>query len=198
MRAVRKLILLLVVALWGAGQTHGADSGNKASLFLRDASGATVDPLAVGTNKAVILLFISTDCPISNAYAPEVNRIAAEFGPKGVALRLVYADADVTPAIAKKHLGDYRYMMQALFDPEQKLASRLGAKITPEAFLVGADGKTIYHGRIDDLFPALGKRRQQPTERDLRNALDAFIAGKPVAKPFVEAVGCYLPPPKKP
>lgn len=196
---VRTLFLLLVVALGAAaGSAVMVGSSDKAPLFLRDTSGATMDPLGAGTNKAVVLLFISTDCPISNAYAPEVNRIAAEYGPRGVVLRLVYADIDVTAEVARQHLADYRYSMQAVFDPEQKLASRLGATITPEAFLVGADGKTAYRGRIDDLFPALGKRRQQPTERDLRNALDSFLAGKPVAKSVTQAVGCYLPTLKKP
>ncbi len=166
-------------------------------LRLRDTTGALVEPLSMGTNKAVLVLFISTDCPISNAYAPEVNRITAEYGPRGVVTRLVHADADVTAAIAAKHLADYRYTMTVVLDPAQKLAARLGAKITPEAFVVAADGRTVYRGRIDDMFPALGKRRPEPTERDLRNALDAFLAGKPVAKPVTQAVGCYLPTPKR-
>lgn len=168
------------------------------TLELQTADGQRIDPLAVGTNKAVVVLFISTDCPISNAYAPEVNRIAAEYAPRGVVLRLVYADGDVTPASAKKHLADFSYTMAAVLDPDQKLAARLGAKVTPEVFVVSAAGSTIYRGRIDDLYPALGKRRPQPTERELRAALDAFLAGKPVAKPVTEAVGCYLPPLRKP
>lgn len=184
------LALGLVVPL-GAASLLGA-------LELQTAGGQRIDPLAVGTNKAVVVLFISTDCPISNAYAPEVNRIASEYGPRGVAVRLVYADGDVTPASAKKHLADFGYTMTAVLDPEQKLASRLGAKVTPEAFVVSPTGSTIYRGRIDDMYPALGKRRPQPTERELRAALDAFLAGKPVAKPVTDAVGCYFPPLRKP
>ena len=200
MRASRSTLLALAVAIvsaLGLGAPLGAAS-LLGILDLQTASGQRIEPLAVGTNKAVVLLFISTDCPISNAYAPEVNRIAAEYGPRGVAVRLVYADGDVTPASAKKHLADFRYTMTAVLDPEQKLAARLGAKVTPEAFVVSGAGTTVYRGRIDDLYPALGKRRSQPTERDLRNALDAFLAGRPVAKPVTDAVGCYLPPLKKP
>lgn len=200
MRARRKAILPLIHALLWAWLAvvrldAAAFTGN---IELQTADGQRVEALAVGTNKAVVLLFISTDCPISNAYAPEVNRIAAEYGPRGVVVRLVYADGDVTPGSAKKHLADFRYTMGALLDPEQKLAARLSAKVTPEAFVVSAAGTTVYRGRIDDLYPALGKRRPQPTERDLRNALDAFLAGRPVAKPVTDAVGCYLPPLKKP
>jgi thiol-disulfide isomerase/thioredoxin len=192
------------LSFWLAGVLCAALSGcmsmspssGAEPLFLRDTAGASIEPLAVGTNRVVIFLFISTDCPISNAYAPEVNRIAAQYGRRGVAIRLVHADADVTPEIARKHLADYRYTMTAVLDPAQKLAGRLGAKITPEAFVVAADGRTVYRGRIDDMFPALGKRRPEPTERDLRNALDAFLEGRPVAKPVTQAVGCYLPTPK--
>ncbi len=189
--AVVILSALIVVAPLEAASLLG-------TIEIQTATGQRMEPLAVGTNKAVVLLFISTDCPISNAYAPEVNRIAAEYGPRGVVVRLVYADGDVTPASAKKHLADFRYTMTALLDPGQKLAARLGAKVTPEAFVVSAAGSTVYRGRIDDLYPALGKRRPQPTERDLRSALDAFLAGRPVAKPVTDAVGCYLPPLKKP
>ena len=200
MRVFRTTLLALAVAILsafvpvsplGAASLLGA-------LELQTSTGQRMEPLAVGTNKAVVVIFISTDCPISNAYAPEVNRIASEYGPRGVVVRLVYADGDVTPASAKKHLADFSYTMAAVLDPDQKLAARLGAKVTPEAFVVAAAGATIYRGRIDDMYPALGKRRPQPTERELRAALDAFLSGKPVAKPVTDAVGCYLPPLKKP
>lgn len=200
MSAPRSTLLSLAVAIVsaiGLAAPLGAAS-LLGILEFQTASGQRIEPLAVGTNKAVVVIFISTDCPISNAYAPEVNRIAAEYGPRGVAVRLVYADGDVTPASAQKHLADFSYTTTAVLDPEQKLAARLGAKVTPEAFVVSSAGSTVYRGRIDDLYPALGKRRQQATERELRAALDAFLSGKPVAKPVTEAVGCYLPPLKKP
>ena len=73
------------------------------------------------------------------------------------------------------------------------LLAKFGAKVTPEAAVVGADAKLLYLGRISDLYADLGKRRTVPTEHDLRNALDAILSGKPVPHATGAAVGCLIP-----
>jgi hypothetical protein len=83
--------------------------------------------------------------------------------------------------------------MPIVLDPRNLLATRTGARITPEAVLVGADEKMAYRGRIDDLYADYGKRRPEPTTRDLRRALDAFLAGRTVPEAGGAAVGCFIP-----
>jgi len=145
--------------------------------------------------KVSVIFFITTDCPISNSYAPEVQRICSEYSPKKVSCNLVYVDPDLTAADVKKHVKEFRYTgLPAVLDPAHKLVRAAGAKVTPEAAVIGPGGKVLYRGRIDNLYASLGKRRPEPTERDLRKALDEVLVGKPVTTPATKALGCYIPP----
>jgi len=68
-----------------------------------------------------------------------------------------------------------------------------GVTITPEAAIVNSAGKVVYRGRIDNSYAALGQARRAPTSHDLRDALDATLAGKPAPNPKTKALGCYIP-----
>jgi thiol-disulfide isomerase/thioredoxin len=144
--------------------------------------------------KATVLLFVAPECPISNAYAPEFNRIDADYRGKGVALLAVHADPRVTQDAARQHAIEYGYHFPFQLDPDQKLARKTGITVTPEAAVLDADGDVVYVGRIDDLYVDLGKRRVAATKHDLRDAIDAVIAGRRVQRPAAPAVGCELPP----
>jgi len=72
------------------------------------------------------------------------------------------------------------------------LVKALGATKTPQAFLLGPDGKPRYQGRINNLYADYGQRRQSVTQHDLRHALDAVLAGKPVSQPVTEVIGCHI------
>src|SRR6185436_618162 len=122
--------------------------------------------------KAIVFLFTSTDCPISNRYAPEVRRLATLFAPQGVVFRLVYPNpADKRPAILE-HMTAFAYAgaAQALRDPKHALAKFTGVTVTPEA-AVYAGGRIVYHGRIDDRYVDLGVERPAPTVHDLKDVL---------------------------
>lgn len=149
---------------------------------------------------AVVLLFLGQDCPISNGYTPELARIVAAYGPKKVAFAAVYPDPDLTPEAAAKHAKEYPLGCPAVLDPKRTLALRTGATVMPEAVVLSPKGAVLYRGRIDDRYIALGKKRDQPTVHDLRDALDAVLAGKPVPNPRTPAIGCDIDlptPPKK-
>ena len=141
----------------------------------------------------IVLIFVSTDCPISNRYAPEIQRLYKEFAPRGVRLELVYpnpADDDVK---VKRHLAEFGYPPTiGVRDPEHVLVKSVRATITPEAVLLAGDKRVLYRGRIDDRFAELGVERPAPTTHDLRDALAAALAGKPVTPPTTQAVGCFI------
>ncbi|HZK80214.1 MAG TPA: redoxin domain-containing protein [Humisphaera sp.] len=175
----------------------GAVAGNPpatqvASPAIADVTGVIRRPLEMGESKAAVIIFIAVDCPISNGYAPEINRLCKQYESKGLLFYLAYPDGDLTPADAKKHAADYGYTCPALLDRKRELAHRLGATVTPEAVVVDRDGQVAYRGRIDDLYVALGKRRFEATTHDLRMALDAIVAGKPVPTPRTTAIGCAI------
>jgi hypothetical protein len=163
------------------------------SVKALDLSGKPVDPFQSIKSQTLVFVFVSVDCPISNRYAPEVRRLAAEFASHGVAFRLVYPNTDETSENIKKHLKDYRYAIEALRDPQHELTRAMRAKVTPEAVVFVRGQGFVYRGRIDDRFEQLGKERLAPTQNDLRDALQAIINGRPVPHPSTRAVGCYIP-----
>ncbi len=167
------------------------------ALEFRDIFGHDQRPLEKSSARADVVIFILHDCPIANAFAPEINRLAAEFQARDIRFFLVHTDPDLSATAAQKHAKDFGYRCPVLLDPEQRLVARLKATVTPEAFVVTPAGTTAYRGRIDDRFVELGKRRPEPTRRDLRLALEAILAGQPVAEPVTKAVGCFISTPKR-
>ena len=171
----------------------GILAAGPASAQARDIDGHPFTPLTPA-DKAQVLFFVATDCPVSNSYAPEIQRICKSYGEKGVACSLSYEDVRVDVATVRTHLASYAYRdIPAAIDADRALADRLHASITPEAFVIDANGKIRYQGRIDNLYTSLGKTRQVVTEHDLTNALDAVLAGRPVARTKTEAIGCFIP-----
>ena len=115
--------------------------------------------MSAAQKKASLLLFLLPDCPVSNAYAPEIKRICSDYEPRGVGVFVVHADPDLTAEEAKKHAQEYQLPCPVLLDPTHVLVKWTGATMAPEAAVVGPDGKVLYLGRIDDLFVDYGKRR---------------------------------------
>jgi hypothetical protein len=169
---------------------------------LLDPTGQSHEPLqSTAARKATVVLFTLPDCPIANAFAPEINRLVADYSARGVAFFLAHADREVTAAAARQHAMDFGFRCPVLLDPQHALVAALGATRTPQAFLLGPDGKTRYQGRINNLFADYGTRRQTISQHDLREALDAVLASKPVTRPVTEAIGCHIqtvPPAKTP
>jgi len=167
-----------------------------ASGQTRDIEGRSFAPFAPA-GKANVLLFVQTDCPISNSYAPEIQRICKAYESKGVSCSLAYEDVRVDGPAVRKHMKDFAYNgVPATIDDSRALADRARATITPAAVVVDARGAVRYRGRIDNFYASLGKPRQIVTEHDLTDALDAILAGKPVPKPETEALGCFITRPK--
>jgi hypothetical protein len=164
------------------------------AVLVQSLAGASVDALrAPAGTKAIVFLFTSTDCPISNRYAPEVQRVVSEFSGKGVVFRLVYPNpADEAPAI-HEHMTAFSYAgaMEALRDPAHALVKFTKAAVTPEAVVV-AGGRVVYRGRIDDRYVDIGIERPAPTQHDLADALAAVLAGKRVPHAATQAVGCFI------
>jgi hypothetical protein len=160
---------------------------------LTSVDGRTLRPFGPGGVRA--LVFLASDCPISNGYAPEIRRICGEFASKGVQCQLFYEDLRLAAADARHHMNTYGYRgFAAAVDGRRNAAERAGATVTPEAVVVDARGSVRYRGRIDNRYQSLGTQRRVMTEFDLRDALDAVVAGRAVRRPVTQAVGCYIVP----
>jgi Tfp pilus assembly protein PilF len=166
------------------------DSANL--LCERVDEGRRVDPFADPQPKSTILIFLKTDCPIANRYAPTIQKLSERYQSQPVRMWLVFADKSESREAIQKHLAEFRYQTPAVRDPEHKLVAFCGATKTPEAVVFSSGRKRVYRGRIDDLFTDFGKRRDQPTSHDLRNAIDAVLAGTAVDPNERPAIGCDI------
>jgi hypothetical protein len=169
----------------------GGCDGRSPSLLL-DLSGAAVDPFELAGDRVAAFLFVGTECPVSNRYAPEIQRLQDEFEPRGVAFFLVYPDPAADADAIRRHLAEFGHRAPALRDPEHALVARAGVGTTPEAAVFDSSGQLRYAGRIDDRYVTFGVTRPAPTTRDLERALEATLAGEepdPAAGP---PVGCHI------
>lgn len=167
--------------------------GRVEQFSLPDASGITHTRSSWQESKAIVLVFLGTECPVSNGYAPEMIRLVQEFSSRGVKFVGVHCDPDVTKQIAAQHAREYGLSFPILLDPQQILARPTGAQMMPEAVVLLPDGEVAYRGRIDDRYSEAGQRRLEAKSRDLKNAIDAVLAGKKPAPAVTKAFGCPLP-----
>lgn len=156
-----------------------------------DQRGNSIDPIATAHGKPVVLIFVRTDCPISNRYAPEIQRLSAKYA-RQANFWLIYPSKSDTFDLITAELKEFGYKLPALRDPEYVLVKRAHAEITPEAAVFNAHGELVYHGRIDDWYEDFGRARAKPTTHELDDAVAATLNGRAVAKPETKAVGCYL------
>jgi thiol-disulfide isomerase/thioredoxin len=178
------LLLLVLIGLAWAGAPD---------FSLKDDAGITHTAAELSRSKATVFIFVATDCPNSNTYAPVLARLDREYAPRGVAFFNVYSDPQETAATVHKHDIDFETPVTGLLDPHQTLARETGARSTPEVVILGPTGQQLYRGRVDNRFVDLGKTRYQPTENDLQEALDAILQGKPVPHPVTKTLGCAIP-----
>lgn len=163
------------------------------SLRLPDLDNRLVDPfLAAEDASAIVFVFTSVDCPISNRYAPLVQRLHQTFSAQGVAFWLVYPNPAESPAAIREHLKAFGYPVHALRDPKHELAKLTNAVVTPEAAVYDRRRALVYRGRLDDRYVSIGIERPVPTRHDLADALTATLSGKAVREATTQAVGCYI------
>jgi AhpC/TSA family len=168
-----------------------------AESFGTDLNGHPIERLAPPGAKAVVLFFAASDCPISNRYVPEIERLDHEYAPQGVHFWWVYPNPGDTAAVVRRHHAQFDLHADAVLDTEQRLARMAHATITPEVavFNVTAEGlREVYRGRIDDRYVALGQERPAATRHDLELAIRAVLDNRSVPKPGGPAVGCTIVP----
>jgi hypothetical protein len=163
------------------------------SVRLPDLDNHPVDPfLAAEGAPAIVFLFTSVECPISNRYAPVVQRLHDTFAPKGVVFWLVYPNPSDSSAAIREHLKAYNYPVHALRDPHHDLVKLTNVVVTPEAAIFDRSHALAYHGRIDDRYVNIGLERPAATQHDLADAIAATLAGTPVRAAATQAVGCFI------
>lgn len=170
----------------------GAEDLKSSIESLVDIDGEKHESLKSSKVRAAVLLFVLADCPISNSYSQEFNRLDSDYAAKGIEFYLVHPDPLATNEIAKRHAQDYELKLPVILDPEHRIVKAVGASVTPEAAVVTSKGGVVYLGRLDDRYTELGKRSERVSSTELRDALDAILEDRTIARPRVKAVGCSI------
>jgi len=143
---------------------------------------------------AVLVLFLCNHCPYVKHVRNELASIGREYGERGVAIVAISSnDADAYPADSFEKMKEEKeaagYPFPYLYDETQEVARAYSAACTPDLFLFDRDLRLIYRGQLDDSRPGNGR---PVTGRDLRQALDAVLAGRPVATDQRPGIGCNI------
>ncbi len=153
---------------------------------------ATVSLADFKDKKAVVLVFLGVECPVSNLYLPVLAELHKKYHGKGVAFLGINANSQDGLERVAAHARRHAIAFPVVKDAGNKLADQSGARRTPEAFVLDTGGSILYQGRIDDQFGIGYARPGKPTRRDLAAALDEVLAGKPVSLAATEATGCRI------
>lgn len=148
--------------------------------------------------RGIALVFISSECPISNQYVTELNRIYREFRDKPVEFYGVVVDPVITRSEIAKYIEEFKVEFPVLFDSTAEIATACQPTHVPQAVVLDAHGKVAYRGRIDNQYAAVGRRRDRATEHDLAAALTALAAGREPEVATTDTIGCKLEPAKMP
>jgi peroxiredoxin len=190
------IVVFAGLSFRGAGRADGPEDvdklNKKIDFTLKDERGKAFSLASLKDKKAVVIVFLSFECPISNSYVPTLVSLHEAFAGKGVAFLGINASEDLTPAEVAKKASEYKLPFPVLKDDELKAADLLKAKTSPEAFVLDHNRVLRYRGRIDNTWSARLKRNRQTTQHDLKDALTALAAGKSPRTPATVAVGCPI------
>ena len=188
--------LALASAVTPASRAAGADNNNNAAgaigstvadFKLPDAEGREHSLASLRGKNGTVLIFVSTQCPVSNAYDARMEKLAQDLRARGVNVVGINSNVSETPADIRAHASAKGLTFPVLKDAGNRVADSLNAQVTPEAYFLDASSKLVYRGRIDN-----SRRGDQINSEELREAVEATLAGKPVAKTEVKAFGCSI------
>ena len=188
MKKIMLLVLTLSVTAL-AGEMKSLRIGEEVPTFTLknyDSKKYSLDKI-LKENKLTALMFISTQCPVSNAYNERMLQLHETFGKKGVSFVGINSNKEETPEEIASHCRDHGFKFLVLKDEKNRVADAYGAQVTPEIYVLNQQSKLLYHGRIDD-----NRTVSKVESRDLAAALEAALAAKEPPRSETKAFGCTI------
>ena len=158
---------------------------------MKDVSGRVRTLREFKNKKAIVVVFVGTECPIANLYFPALAEMQKRYADKGVQILAINSNDQDTFADVVAHASERKLPFPVCKDADQSAMEAFGARRTPEAFLLDGDRTIRYRGRIDDQY-GYTYRRGAPTRTELKDALEELLAGKPIKVPESEVFGCLI------
>lgn len=178
------LLSLLIVGLIGSLSAKGKTIEN---FMLSDYNGKAHSLTDYQNSKAIVVMFIATQCPVSNAYNARMVKLYEDYWPKGIAFLGINSNKQESVDEIKKHSEQNKLGFLVLKDVNNVIADKFGASFTPQVYVLSPKFEILYHGRIDD-----SRREEDVKSHDLRKALDEILAGKTVSVSETKAFGCTI------
>jgi peroxiredoxin len=179
---VFSLMLFLLISFSAAGEMSKAEN-----FTLKDYTGKSHSLTDYKDSKAIVVMFIATQCPVSNDYNSRMAALYKDYHEKNVAFLAINSNKQESLEEITQHSQKNGFQFPVLKDPDNGIADRFNAQVTPEIFVLNSDFDILYHGRIDD-----SQRESEIKSSDLRNALEEILAGKPVSRKETKAFGCSI------
>ena len=188
------LTAILAITSFGVTPVNSADipappaiGATIGDFTLLDADGKDHSLKSMQGKNGTVLIFVAVQCPVSNAYNERMQKLADDYKAKGINVVGINSNVAESADAVKSHAVSNKMTFLILKDAGNKLADTLGATKTPEAYFLDGSNKLVYHGRIDN-----SKDTSAVTSNELRDAVEAVLAGKPVEKPTALAFGCTI------
>lgn len=183
------LLLLSLFSLNSfAGDRTSLKAGDKASDFTISNFDGKTYTLSTSGGKATVIMFWSTECPFVQPYTERINALANAYTDKGIVFWGMNANNTEDASVVESHAKEKAYTFPMLKDEKGSVAGNYGAQRTPEVYLIdNSTMEILYHGRIDD-----NKDAASVTSQDLKNAIDEFLAGKPISVKETKSFGCTI------
>lgn len=193
------LRLAILIALIPISQTRSEEKPETALppeyLSALDIEGNACRLTHRDDDKLVVVVFITSECPLCRQYVPELNRIAAAVPEDQVAFFGVISDRSISHSEAKAFCEEFNIEFDVVFDASGEIATALTPTHVPEAFILAPDREVLYRGRINDLYAAVNKKRNVARKNDLLDSITALLAGEELETPRTTAVGCLFESP---
>src|SRR2546421_583292 len=184
------LIIAAAAIAFGNGnvKASGVSIGQPVADFkLPDVEGHEHTLASLKGKNGTVIIFLSAQCPVVRAYNERIEKLAEDYRERGVNVIGINSNVTETTDDIKRNIADNKFSFVVLRDKGNKVADMLDAQHTPETFFLDAGNKLVYHGRIDN-----NRNPEMVQSNDLRDAIDATLAGKPVVKTEAAAFGCSI------
>lgn len=184
----KQLFIVLTAVVLISSVLKADDAKKKVSDFtLEDYNGAKHSLTDYKSCKVIVLMFIATQCPVSNGYNGRMVELYKDYSPKGVAFIGINSNKQESVEDVRNHSKEHGFEFTVLKDWNNVIADKLEASVTPEIYVLNSKLEVLYHGRIDN-----SQRENRVTSKDLRTALDGILAGKAVEVTETKAFGCSI------
>lgn len=188
------IVSLVLVLVFGAVVYFNSNTveaktmkGKVENFSLKNYDGKTFTLTDYKDAKAIVIMFIATQCPISNDYNTRMAKIANEYSEKGVVFLGINSNKKEDVDEIAGHAKDNKFSFPVLKDVNNIIADKYDAQVTPEIYVVNGSLELLYHGRIDD-----SRKEGDVKTHNLINALDEILDGKDVSVKQTKAFGCTI------